>query len=1095
MIFISRTRRIFALLALFIGFSSIAQTRLLRQPDMSSDHIVFTYGSDVWAYSFQTQETKRITSTPAQEANPMLSPDGKWIAFTSNRSGTASVYIVSVDGGQPKRLTWHPNGSGVRGWTNDGKSVLYVSSREAAPGRYNRLWTVPVKGGAPNLVSAQWGFNGSYSPDGKKMVIDKMSRWDGEWRAYRGGQNTPLIILDLKTSAETLLPHTNTTDIQPMYVGDDIYFLSDRDLVMNIWKYNTKSKSLTQVTKFKGSDVKWLSGDRGSLIYEREGFIYTYNIASKKSKKIDINVVGDFPWAETKIVNVTRSSRSASLSPNGKRAIMESRGEIFTVPVEFGDARNITRSSGTADRAPIWSPQGDKIAWFSDEDRKGYALFTASQDGMSNKTKISIGESKMAWNPTWSPDGKHIAFVDDDVRMRVVNLETKKIQTIDVGGNNLERSQIGLNWSPDSHWIAYEKSASNNFRQIYIWSLKDNVTRAITDEFADSFSPTWDLNKKQLYFLASTNVALGSGWANTSAMTADPRYAAYVVNLDKKDKSPFKPKSDEEEVKSKDSEKKDGASTGSATKGKSKKDKGKGEDKKKEAKPMTVDFEGMSRRTFALDMPTRNYWYMVAGPAGSVFIAEFVPNSRGATLKKYTLKTGKAKDFVSGAGGVSVTSNGKHMLARVNGSWKVIKTAGASGKGGKALKVNLQMKLDRMAEWEQMFEEAYRYERDYFYDPNIHGRDWRVVYKRYAPLVPFIRHRADLNYVLDQVNGELSVGHSFVRGGDFPSIDRSQVGMLGANLSVDQNRYRIDRIFTTESWNPGLSGPLDAPGLNIKAGYYIVGINGKEITANDNIFEHLDGTVGKQTILHVNKEAKFKDSWTETVVPIRSENGLRTRTWVEDNRRLVDKLSNGRLAYVWVPNTGGPGYVSFNRYYFAQQDKEGAVIDERFNGGGLLDDYMVDLMTRKLRAGLTNEVPNGKAMTLPAGILGPKVLLINELAGSGGDFFPWVFRQQNAGKLIGMTTWGGLVKSSTHYRLIDGGSLTSPDNAVFDPNKGEWIAENKGVAPDIKVRQDAKSLEQGKDPQLERAVQELLKQLPKKRTVVPPAFSKPAKGQ
>ena len=549
MISISRTQQIFTLVLFCIGFSAFAQTRLLRQPDMSSDHIVFTYGSDVWAYSFQTKETKRITSTPAQEANPMISPDGKWIAFTSNRSGTASVYVVSIDGGQPKRLTWHPNGSGVRGWTNDGKSVLYVSSRETAPRPYNRLWTVPVKGGAPSLVSAQWGFSGSYSPNGKQIAIDKMSRWDGEWRAYRGGQNTPLIILDTKTSAETLLPHTNTTDIQPLWMGDDVYFLSDRDLVMNIWKYNTKTKSLSQVTKFKGSDVKWLSGDSGSLIYEREGYIYTYDIASNKSKKIDINVVGDFPWAETKFVNVTRSARSSSLSPNGKRAIMESRGEIFTVPVEFGDARNITQSSGTADRAPIWSPKGDKIAWFSDEDRKGYALFTASQDGMSDKTKISIGESKMAWNPTWSPDGKHIAFVDDDVRLRVVNLETQKIQTIDIGGNNLERGSIGLNWSPDSNWIAYEKSAANNFRQIYIWSAKENTTRAITDKFADSFSPVWDLNQKQLYFLASTNVALGSGWANTSAMTADPSYAAYVVNLDKKDKSPFKAKSDEEEIK------------------------------------------------------------------------------------------------------------------------------------------------------------------------------------------------------------------------------------------------------------------------------------------------------------------------------------------------------------------------------------------------------------------------------------------------------------------------------------------------------------------------------------------------------------------
>ena len=882
------------LLCLSIGSNKAQETRLLRQPDINSTHVVYTYGGDIWINSLGSSEAKRITSTPAVESNPHLSPDGKWIAFSSNRSGSNSVYIVSINGGEPKRLTWHPNGSSVRGWTNDGKSVLYASSRETAPRPYNRLWTVPVKGGAPTLISKQWGFDGSFSHNAKQMIIDKMSRWDSEWRAYRGGQNTPLIILDIKTSKETLLPHKNTTDIQPLWLGDHIYFLSDRDLVMNIWKYNTKSKNISQVTRFKGSDVKWLSGDKNMLVYEREGYVYTYDLSSKKSKKIKINVVGDFPWAETKWENVTRSSRSASLSPNGKRAIMESRGEIFTVPVKFGDARNITRSSGTAERAPIWSPKGDKIAWFSDKDRKGYALFTASQDGMSDITKISIGESKMAWNPSWSPDGKHIAFVDDDVRLRVVNLETKKIQTIDIGGNNLERTGIGLNWSPDSNWIAYEKAASNNFRQIYLWSAKTNTSTAITDPFADSFSPTWDLGKKQLYFLASTNVALGSGWANTSAMTADPSYAAYVVNLDKNDKSPFRPKSDEESVKKDDkNDKKDKKS-----------------DKKKETeKEMTIDFDGLSRRTFALGIPSRNYWYLIAGPKGSVFIAEGVPNQRGGTLKKYTLKDQKAKSFLSGVGGVSITSNGKHMLARVNGSWKVINAAGPNGKSAKPLKVNLQMKLDRMAEWEQMFEETYRYERDYFYDPNIHGRNWKTVYKRYAPLVPYIKHRTDLTYVLDQVNGELSVGHSFVFGGDYPRVERSQVGMLGADLIADNGRWRIQRIYTTESWNPGLSGPLDAPGLNIKEGYYIVGINGKEISINDNIFEHLDGTSGKQTILHINDKADFKDSWKEIVKPIRSENSLRQRTWVEDNRRMVEKLSNGRLGYVWIPNTGGGGDV------------------------------------------------------------------------------------------------------------------------------------------------------------------------------------------
>ncbi|WP_400080535.1 PDZ domain-containing protein [Winogradskyella sp. R77965] len=1074
---------LFTVLFLLSGFLAFAQgTRLLRQPDISTTHITYTYGSDIWVSELNSSGAKRITSASAVESNPYFSPDGKWIAFSSNRAGSNNVYIVSKNGGEPKRLTWHPSSSTVRGWSNDGKHILFASDRDTAPRPYNRLYTVSIEGGAPKLLTKQWSHDGAYSPDGKQLIIDKMDRWDVEWRAYRGGQNTPLIVLDLESQNEILLPNDSTTDIQPMWLGDNIYFLSDRDLVSNIWSYNPGTQALNQITKFKGSDVKWLSGNGDTLVYERDGYLHTMNISNGKSTQLEINVVGDFPWAETKWENVSNSTRSASLSPNGKRAIMQSRGDIFTVPVEFGDSRNITESSGTADRRPIWSPKGDKIAWFSDVDRKGYALMLSTQDGLSQPEAISIGESKLGWNPTWSPDGKYIAFVDDDVRLCYINLETKKVKTFDIGGNNLERGSIELKWSPDSNWIAYEKSASNNFRQIYIYSIEKDTTKAITDPFADSFSPAWDLNQKQLYFLASTDVALGSGWANTSSMTADPAYSAYVINLDANDDSPFKPKSDEEEVKNDNDEveKKDDKVV-----------KDKKEDKEES---VIIDFENIGRRTLALPIPSRNYGYIIAGPKGSMFIAEYVPNSRGATLHKFSLEDQKNKEFTTGARSVSVTSNGKHMLARLNGDWKVISTGGANAKGAKSLKVNLQMKLDRSAEWDQMFEEAWRYERDYFYDPNIHGRDWKVVYKRYAPLVPFIKHRADLTYILDQVNGELSVGHSFVFGGDYPDVETSRTGLLGADIKAINGRWQIERIYTTENWNPGLSGPLDAPGLNIKEGYYIVGVNGNEIKAEENFYKYLDGTSGKQTILHINDKPQFKGHWTEIVEPIRSENSLRQRTWVEDNRRLVDKLSNGRLGYIWVPNTGGPGFVSFNRYYFAQQDKEGAVIDERFNGGGLLDDYMVDLMTRSLRAGLTNEVPNGKPMKLPAGILGPKVLLINELAGSGGDFFPWVFRQQKAGKLIGMTTWGGLVKSSTHYALVDGGALTAPDNAVFDPINNKWIAENIGVAPDIKVRQDAKALSNGSDPQLERAVEELMKQLGIKKEIKAPKFSKPATG-
>nr|MCU0339739.1 PDZ domain-containing protein [Spirosomataceae bacterium] len=898
------------LLALLPNLSQLfAQgTRLLRQPSLSSTHVAFTYGSDVWVHDLTTKQTNRITSTPAVETDPYLSPDGQWLAFSSNRAGSVAVYVVSVNGGEAKRLTWHPSAALVRGWSNDGKHILYASNRETAPTAYHRLWRVSAEGGVPQLLTKQWSFDGSYSPDGNALVIDRMTRWDVEWRAYRGGQNTPLVILDLKTAKEELLPNEKTTDIQPLWLGDNVYFLSDRDFTANIWAYNTKTKALAQITTFTGSDVKSLAGRNNTLIFERDGYLHTLDLSNKAIKQLEINVSGDFPWAATKWEDVTATARAASLSPNGKRVIMESRGDIYTIPAEFGNTRNITESATAADRAPIWSPKGDKIAWFSDNNGKEYRLMLSSQEGMSAPEAISIGESKMAWNPVWSPDGKHIAFVDNKVRLRVVTLDTKAIQTIDVGGINIERSSLQLRWSPDSKWLAYAKTGSNQFRQVYVWSLKDNKTTAITDPFADSFSPAWDLNMKQLYILASTDVALGSGWANTSSMNAEPKYAAYVINLKKDDASPFKPKSDEEVVGSSTSVKtpptggvtKENSGTtkesGGATKENS------GATKGDSSKAMVIDFEGIGRRILPLGMPVRNYNYTLAGPEGSVFVAESVENKPGLTLHKFTLKDKKSVEFTAGASNVFITANGKHLLAKLPDGWKIIGTE-AAGDKGKTLKVSLSTKLDRTTEWKQIFEEAWRYERDYFYAPNIHGRDWNEVYQRYAPLVPFVKHRADLTYILDQMNGELSVGHSFVRTSDEPETEKNQIGLLGADLEVANNRWQIKRIYTSESWNPELAGPLDQPGLKIKEGYYIVGINGKEVLGNQELYEHLDGTLGKQTILHLNDKPTFEGAWKETVEPIPSENALRQRTWVEDNKRTVDKLSNGRLAYVWVPNT------------------------------------------------------------------------------------------------------------------------------------------------------------------------------------------------
>ena len=1088
-----RKTTILAIFFLITGMMVQSQeTRLLRQPSISQTQIAFVYGGDIWVSDLQSGQAYRITSTGAVESNPHFSPDGKTIAFSSNRSGVTAVYTVPAGGGTPTRLTWYPASATVCGWTPDGERILYSTSRETAPAGYGRLWTVSAGGGPSELLTHQWGASGSYSPDGKKIVIDRVSRWDSEWRAYRGGQNTPLVILNLEDWSETLPPNHKTTDIQPVWLGEHIYFLSDRDWVANIWSYSVRNGELKQLTKFTGSDIKWLAGRDNQLVFEREGLLQVYNLATGETKPLSIRIAGDFPWAETRWEDVSSRAQNVKLSPTGKRVVMEARGEIFTVPVEFGDARNLTGTSGVADRVPVWSPKGDKIAWFSDSGGNGYNLLIGSQDGLEKPSTIPLGESKMAWEPVWSPDGKYIAFTDNKARIRVLEVDAGTIKTIDTAGNNSERGSMGLTWSPDSKWLAYAKSGPNHFRQITVWSVNDNQVNVITNSFADAFSPAWDRNRKQLYFLATTELALGSGWANTSAMTARPEYGLYVVNLQKDDKSPFNLRSDEEEKKAEEKEPAPDKTTDKTAA--KKKEESKKEEPAKKENDLKIDFPGIDRRTMAAPMPKRNYRMLVAGPEGTLFVGESIPNTSGLTLQKFTLKERKAESFVDGVSQVTVSADGNKMLARFGPAWRIMDTAKPSGKDGKAVTVNLKMQLDRTQEWQQIFDEAWRYERDFFYASNMHGRDWDDVYQRYAPLIPHVKHRSDLTYILDQMNGEMSVGHSFVFGGDFPQTDGNSAGLLGADLVTDSNRWKIKRIYTTEDWNPELSSPLDEPGLKVETGNYIVGINGKELTAADDPYRFLDGTADAQTLLHINKTPDFATAWKVTVKPIRSEGALRQRAWVEDNRRLVDSLSGGKLAYVWVPNTSGSGFISFNRYFFAQQDKAGAVIDERFNGGGLLDDYMVDLMTRSLRASITNEVPNGTPWRLPAGILGPKVLLINEMAGSGGDFFPWVFRQQKAGPLIGTTTWGGLVASSVHYALVDGGALTAPNNAVFDPVNNQWVAENEGVAPDIEVRQDARSLQNGRDPQLERAVQELLKLVEKQGEIriTPPPFPTPA---
>lgn len=1117
-----RTAALLGLLMLAVPALS-DETLLVRQPSISAEHVVFAHGGDLWVSTRSGGDARRLTSTPGVESDPHFSPDGSMIAFSSNQFGSTSVFVVPVEGGDATRLTWYPASDRVRGWSPDGEQILYASSRGTAPTGFDRLWTVSQEGGPSTLVPAPWGHDGWYAPDGSRLIVDRVARWDGEWRHYRGGQNTPLVVLDLESLEEQRLPNPDRTiDIQPVWLHDHIYFLSDRDWTMNVWSFDPSSGALRQITEFEDRDIKWLGGTPeasgvATLVLEHGGRLHTLPVqdgaASGPVATLEIEVRGDFPWKRTRWEDVGRGVRSAAISPSGKRAVFEARGDIFTVPVEHGDARNLTSTSDAADREPVWSPDGQQVAWFSDVGG-GYRLQIGSQDGLDEPRTVDIGVSKMAWEATWSPDGKHIAFVDDDVRVRVIDLDAETVSTIDVGGTNLERGSMGPTWSPDSKHLAYAKSSANGLRRIMVWTVGATQSRPATDGLADAFSPAWDRDGKHLYLLASTDVALGSGWANTSAMGADPRYAPYVLLLDDDTPTPFEPRSDEEDGESEEQDREiesDGPESGNADTDDSEgEDRDRGEDSesdadsrgsdgkkaatkgKKKQVTVTIDWGGIERRVVPVPMPTRRYRQLIAGPAGSFFVLEFL--SGGDTqLHKFNMEKREAKEFVEGARQVTVSDDGNNLLLRQGRNWRVVGAKAPPKPGDGQLGLDLQAKVDRGAEWQQMFDEAWRYQRDFFYDPGLHGRDWEAVRRRYEPLLPHVRHRADLNYVLDMMNGELSVGHSFVFGGDLPDTDDSKVGVLGADLVADSGRWRIERIFRDESWNPNLRGPLDRPGLKVSEGDYLVAVNGSELSALDDPYELLDGTAERQTILHINDAPTMGGAHTVTVVPLANETGLRRRAWIEDNRRRVDELSGGRLAYVWVPNTSGAGVRSFNRYLFAQQDKDGAIIDERYNGGGLLDDYMVDLMTRKLRAAITNEVPDGQPMRLPAGILGPKVLLINELAGSGGDFFPWVFRQQNAGPLVGARTWGGLVKSSVHYPLMDGGALTAPDNAIFDPINGEWVGENVGIPPDIEVVQDAKSVAAGGDPQLERAVAvalELLAAEPPPR-VVPPRFPRP----
>ncbi|MFY0593019.1 S41 family peptidase [Roseivirga sp.] len=1055
---------ILLLFVLFVfPFEALSQgTMLLRQPTVSNSQIAFVYANDLWIVDKEGGSARRLTSNNGAETSPHFSKDGTMIAFSGQYDGNTDVFVVPAAGGEPKRLTWHPSADNVTGWTPKGE-VLFSSGRKSHPTKESKFYSVSTDGGHPTELVIPRAVDGQLSADGRHMAYQQISFWDPEWRNHRGGQAKPIWIVDMKNHNLIETPQTDgERQTSPVWLGDKVYYLSERDYANNVWSFDPKTKTEKQETFHADFDVKNIDAGGGSIVYEQGGHLHLLNPNSGNTKQLNITVAGDMNWGRPRWVNASaRQLQNAQISPTGKRAIFEFRGDVFTVPKKEGNWRNLTNSSSSAERSPLWSPKGDKVAWFSDQSGE-YELMITDQIASEAPKAISLPSKNFYFRPQWSPDGNFIAYTDTDYVLWYVNVNSGEVKKVESDLFAHPNRSLNPEWSPDSKWIAYVRQQENQFKSVKVHHIETGETHQLTDHMADAISPVWDESGEYLYFLASTDYGMASGWLDMSSFNMPVTRVPYLIVLSENGKSPFLPKSDEEETKDK-------------------------ENKKTDQVVVNIDVDGIQNRIIPIRVPARNYTQMMPAQKGQFFYTEAVPNV-GTKLWRYSISESKAIPFLPSISSGIVSADRKNLLYNSGGNWGIISTSGGPKKAGDGrLNVSgIRVKVDPKKEAKQILKEGWRYMRDFLYVDNTHGAPWDDVWEWYSPWVDHVRHRSDLNYIVDIISGEIAVGHSYVSGGDYPRLTSDRVGLLGADIAKTKNGFRIAKVYTAESWNPNLTAPLAVPGINVKTGDYILEIDGETVSTDRNFYSYFEGTANRQVRLLVNDKPKMDGARSIVVRAIGSENGLRQREWIESNRRLVDKLSDGKLAYVYVPNTGNGGYTSFNRYYFTQQHKKGAVIDERNNGGGSAADHMVDVMSRELHGYFNSRIEGNTPFPSPgAGIWGPKVMIINERAGSGGDLLPFMFKQMKIGPLIGTKTWGGLVGTWDTPPFIDNGRMVAPRGGFYNID-GEWDVEGLGVAPDIEVEQLPKLVVSGKDPQLEAAIKEALRLLESQEVVLKP---------